>query len=59
MIRKSCLAVLMLLIGSSMILTASSQEQVSQTVYVHEGDINGTLLSDVQVTGQDAAGQQF
>ena len=60
MIRGSCLAAaLMLLIGSSMILTASSQEQVSQTVYVHEGDLNGTLLSGVQVTGQDAAGNSF
>ena len=59
MIRKTCLALLMLLIGSSMILTASSQEQVSQIVYVHDGDLNGTLLSDVQVTGQDASGNSF
>ncbi len=51
--------ILMLLIGSSMILNASSQDQVSQTVYVHEGDPNGTLLSDVQVTGHDAAGSRF
>jgi len=42
-----------------MILTASSQEQVSQTVYAHEGDLNGTLLSGVQVAGQDAAGNSF
>ncbi len=42
-----------------MILTASSQEQVSQTVYVYEGDLNGTLLSGVQVAGQDAAGNSF
>ena len=59
MIKGSCLAILILLIGSSMILTASSQEQVSQTVYVYEGDFNGTLLSGVQVTGQDAAGNSF
>ena len=59
MIKCSCLAILMLLIGSSMILTASSQEQVSQTVYVYEGDLNGTLLSGVQVAGQDAAGNSF
>jgi len=57
--KSYCFAILMLLIGSSMILTASSQEQVAQTVYVHEGDINGTLLSGVQVTGQDAAGYSF
>ncbi len=42
-----------------MVLTASSQEQVTQTVYVHEGDLNGTLLAGVQVTGQDAAGNGF
>ena len=42
-----------------MVLTACSQEQVSITIYVHEGDLNGTLLSDVQVTGQDAAGSSF
>ena len=54
-----CLAALILLIGSSMVLTASSQEQVAWTVYVHEGDLNGTMLSDVQVTGQDAASNSF
>lgn len=59
MTKKSSLAVLMLLIGSSLILTASSQEQVSQTVYVYDGDFNGTLLSGVQVAGQDAAGKSF
>jgi tetratricopeptide (TPR) repeat protein len=59
MIKGYYLAVLMLLIGSSMILTASSQEQVSQTVYVYEGDFNGTPLSGVQVAGQDAAGKSF
>ncbi|MDQ1261285.1 MAG: Lipoprotein NlpI [Euryarchaeota archaeon] len=59
MTKGSCLAVLMLLIGSSLILTASSQEQVSQTVYVYDGDFNGTLLSGVQVAGQDATGKSF
>jgi hypothetical protein len=59
MIKSSCLAVLILLIGSSMILIASSQEQVSQAIYVYEGDFNGTLLSGVQVVGQDAAGNSF
>jgi len=59
MTKSYCSAILMLLIGSSMILTASSQDQVSQTIYVHEEDLNGTLLSGVQVTGQDAAGSSF
>jgi phosphatidate phosphatase APP1 len=57
--RSYSLMILILLISSSMVLTASSQEQVAQTVYVHEGDLNGTVLSGVQVTGQDAAGNGF
>jgi hypothetical protein len=59
MTRGYSLILFILLIGSSMVLTASSQEQVAQTVYVLEGDINGTMLSDVQVTGQDASGNGF
>ncbi len=53
------LSILILLMSSSMILSASAQEQVSQTVYVYDGDFNGTLLSGVQVTGQDATGNSF
>lgn len=37
----------------------SSQGNVALTVYVHEGDLNGTLLSGVQITGEDAAGSEF
>ncbi|OPY52811.1 MAG: lipoprotein NlpI [Methanosaeta sp. PtaU1.Bin112] len=59
MIKVSCLAAMMLLIVGSLMLPASSQEQVSQTVYVYEGDFNGTALSGVQVVGQDAAGKSF
>ena len=40
-------------------MTASCQEQVSQTVYVFDGSFNGTMLSDVQVVGQDATGNAF
>ena len=54
-----CLVALIMLIGSSMVLTASCQEQVAWTVSVHEGNLNGTTLSDVQVTGQDASGNSF
>jgi len=43
----------------SIALTAFAAEQVDFTVYVHNGDINGTALSGVQVTGQDAAGNSF
>jgi hypothetical protein len=64
MLRTSCIAILMLLTGSMMFAASaqdqiSSQDQVSQTVYVYDGDFNGTTLSDVQVTGQDAAGNSF
>jgi hypothetical protein len=47
------------LLVCSMVWTAGAQDQATQTVYVHEGDINGTLLAGVQVTGQDAAGNNF
>ncbi len=57
--KSYSLMTLILLISSSMILTAFAQEQVAQTVYVHEGDLNGTLLSGVQVAGQEAAGNGF
>jgi hypothetical protein len=53
-----CLIALILLIGST-VLIASSQEQVTWTVYVHEGNLNGTMLSNVQTTGQDATGNGF
>lgn len=54
-----CLAILMLLMSSSIVSIASAQEQVALTVHVYEGDFNGTLLSDVSLIGQDAAGNNF
>lgn len=53
------LLTLMLLMNISLVLSASSQNQVAQTVYVHDDDLNGTLLSDVQVIGEDTAGNSF
>ncbi len=53
------LLILVVLMNIGMVLTASSQEQVAQTVYVYDGDLNGSLLSDVQVTGEDAVGTSF
>jgi hypothetical protein len=55
----SSILVLLLLMNISMVWTALSQEQVAQTVYVFDEDFNGSLLSDVQVIGQDAAGNSF
>lgn len=53
------LPVLILMMVCSMVLTASSQDQVSQIVYVFDGDFNGSLLPDVQIIGQDGAGNSF
>ncbi len=53
-------------VTSSQGQAAQSQEQATQPkepvslkIYVHEGNLNGTLLSDVRVTGQDATGNSF
>ncbi|RQW80648.1 MAG: tetratricopeptide repeat protein [Methanothrix sp.] len=56
---RSCLMVFLLLAMVNMSLPAASQEQVAETIYVQEVDMNGTLLSGVQVIGQDAAGYSF
>lgn len=53
-----CLAILMLLMSST-VLIASAQDQVALTVHVYEGDFNGTLLTGVSLSGQDAAGNSF
>ena len=54
-----CLAILMLLVSSGTLLVASAQDQVALTVHVYEGDFNGSLLSGVSLSGQDAAGSSF
>jgi phosphatidate phosphatase APP1 len=38
---------------------AQPQEPAALTIYVYESSLNGTALSDVDVTGQDAAGGSF
>ena len=45
--------------AAALLRAGQPQEQVALTIYVHEGDLNGTLLSGVQVGGQDAAGNSF
>jgi len=35
------------------------QGEAALTIYVHEGDLNGTMLSGVSVTGQDGQGNSF
>ena len=56
---RSCFMIFLLLAMANMPLLAASQEQVSETIYVQEEDMNGTLVPDVQVIGQDAAGYSF
>lgn len=34
----------------------SAQQQIALSIYVHEGNLNGTLLSGVSITGQDGQG---
>lgn len=53
------LSILALMVICGTVLTASSQEQVAWTVYVYDGSFNGSMLSGVQVTGMDAAGNSF
>jgi len=53
------LALLVFLALCGLALSASSQDEIALTVYVHEGDLNGTMLSDVQIVGEDAAGNEF
>ena len=45
-----------LLIGCYAALAASAQGEIALSIYVHEGNLNGTMLSDVRITGQDAEG---
>jgi hypothetical protein len=53
------LGILILLIAGCMVMTAVSQEQATLTTYVHDGSLDGALLSSVQITGQDAGGNTF
>jgi len=39
--------------------SVQSQELVALTVLVHEGSVNGMLLSGVRIDGSDAAGNEF
>jgi hypothetical protein len=48
-----------ILIGCCVALAASAQEEIALSIYVHEGNLNGTMLSGVQVTGQDAKGSSL
>jgi outer membrane protein assembly factor BamB len=39
--------------------TATEQEEVTLTLYVHEGSTGGPIIVGAQVTGQDGAGNSF
>lgn len=47
------------LIGCCMVLASSAMEQISLSIYVHEGNLNGTMLTGAQVSGQDADGSSM
>jgi len=57
--RGYWMAGLVVLMIGGIAFASASQSEVALTVYVHEGDLNGTLLSGVEITGQDAAGNSF
>ncbi len=54
--KMLCLLAALLFTGFIVALTASAQEEIALSIYVHEGNLNGTMLSNVQVTGQDEKG---
>ncbi|MEM0499277.1 MAG: hypothetical protein QW781_07270, partial [Methanothrix sp.] len=37
----------------------SSQDEVTLTIHVHEGSLDGSVLSDVHISGIDGAGNSF
>jgi hypothetical protein len=55
----SRLLVAFLLIGCFSLQAASAQSAIALSIYVHEGNLNGTMLSDVRITGQDAEGNSL
>jgi phosphatidate phosphatase APP1 len=55
----SHLLLALLLIGCGSLQAASAQGEVTLSIYVHEGNLNGSMLSDVQITGQDADGNSL
>jgi hypothetical protein len=48
-----------LLLLGSMTMLASAASEVTLSVYVHDGDLNGPMLSGVQITGTDVSGNAF
>lgn len=55
MSRLSLLSVIFL-ICCCLSMAASAQQQVALSIYVYEGNLNGTMLSGVSVIGQDGQG---
>lgn len=55
----SRLLVAFLLVSSGLLQAASAQGEVTLSIYVHEGNLNGSMLSDVRITGQDAEGNSL
>jgi len=48
-----------LLIVCFSLQAASAESEIALSIYVHEGNLNGTMLSDVRITGQDAEGNSL
>lgn len=53
------LPIALFIIGCYMASAASAQDQIALSIYVHEGNLNGTVLSGVQISGQDSRGSSI
>ena len=57
--KAFCLLAMLLMVGCIFVPASSAQEKISLSIYVHEGNLNGTMLTDAQVSGQDADGNSM
>jgi hypothetical protein len=57
--KAFCLLAMLLMVGCIFVPASSAQEKISLRIYVHEGNLNGTMLTDAQVSGQDADGNSM
>jgi len=57
--RFSFLAAALIITCGLLTTTALSSDQIALSIYVHEGNLNGTVLSGVRITGQDSSGSSL
>jgi hypothetical protein len=57
--KALCLLAALFMTSCIMVPASSAQEKISLSMYVHEGNLNGTMLAGAQVSGQDADGNSM